>query len=196
MPQNSDTLTSAPPSHLAPPQSDLFCPQPHPHRPRNVNLIFEAEKAAGNFNQQIAIRLTTLFQAMPTFWLIMAWIILWIAANATIVHFDPLPWPLLLCLASVPQLPLMVVIMVGQGLLGRQQELQAEEQFNTTEKTYHDIEQIMTHLCTQDEELLRQTRLIVHLLKTSDLSETQLAAIEAAKDAPDQNGSSPTAGES
>jgi hypothetical protein len=38
-------------------------------------------------------------------------IVLWIAANATIVHFDPMPWPLLLCLASVPQLPLMIVMM-------------------------------------------------------------------------------------
>ena len=40
----------------------------------------------------------------------------------------------------------MIVIMVGQGLLGRQQELQAEEQFKTTITSYHDIEQIMEHL--------------------------------------------------
>ncbi|MDQ2716884.1 MAG: DUF1003 domain-containing protein [Chloroflexota bacterium] len=124
---------------------------------------------------------------MPTFWLIMAWIVLWIIANATIVHFDPLPWPLLLCLASVPQLPLMIVIMVGQGLLGRKQELQSEEQFNTTQRTYHDIEQIMTHLTVQDEELLRQTHMIIHLLRTNGITPEQLADIQNLADANARN---------
>ena len=78
----------------------------------------------------------------------------WIAANATIVRFDPIPWPLLLALASVPQLPLMIVIMVGQGLLGRKQELQAEEAYQTTLKSFHDVEQIMAHLDAQDEKIL------------------------------------------
>ncbi len=153
----------------------LFNTVPLPHKPLNVNVIFEAEKAAAGFNKRVAIRLTKLFSAMPTFWLIVAWIALWIAANATIVHFDPLPWPLLLCLASVPQLPLMIVIMVGQGLLGRQQELQSEEQYKTTIETYHDIEQIMAHLSAQDEEILRQTHMIEHLLRAAGFSPEQVA---------------------
>jgi uncharacterized membrane protein len=152
----------------------LFESKLHPHQPRNVNLLIEAEKAASSFNQKVAVGMTRLFSAMPTFWLIMAWIVLWIVANATIVHFDPMPWPLLLCLASVPQLPLMIVIMVGQGLLGRQQELQAEEQFNTTVKTYHDIEQIMEHLSAQDAELLKQSHMLMHLLRASGISPEQV----------------------
>jgi len=144
--------------------------------PRNVNLVFEAEKAAASFNKKVAIGMTTVFQAMPTFWLIIGWIVLWIAANATIVHFDPLPWPLLLTLASVPQLPLMIVIMVGQGLLGRKQELQSEEQFNTTMKTYHDIEQIMEHLSAQDTELLKQSHMLFHMLKASGIVPEDLLA--------------------
>jgi hypothetical protein len=71
------------------------------------------------------------------------------------------------------KLPLMIVIMVGQGLLGRQQELQSTEQFNTTIKTYHDIEQIMTHLSAQDEEILRQTHMITHLLKAAGIPPEQ-----------------------
>ncbi|HVB74707.1 MAG TPA: DUF1003 domain-containing protein [Ktedonobacteraceae bacterium] len=152
----------------------LYKHTPYPHVPKNVNAIHEAEKAAGNFNQKIAVGLTSVFQAMPTFWLIIAWIVLWIAANATIVHFDPLPWPLLLCLASVPQLPLMIVIMVGQGLLGRKQELQSEEQYNTTMKTYHDIEEIMQHLVAQDAELLRHTKMLIHLLSAAGITPEQL----------------------
>ncbi|HYK84975.1 MAG TPA: DUF1003 domain-containing protein [Ktedonobacteraceae bacterium] len=166
------------PTHLHK-RSILFKSTPHPYKPRNVNLIHEAEKAAGTFNQKVAVGMTSVFQAMPTFWLIMAWIVLWIAANATIVHFDPLPWPLLLTLASVPQLPLMIVIMVGQGLLGRKQELQSEEQYNTTMKTYADIEQIMQHLSAQDDELLKQSHMIMHLLMASGITAEQLAEIQA-----------------
>lgn len=129
--------------------------QQYPHVPRNINLIHEIEKRSSGINMSVAVTMTKLFQAMPTFWLILTWIVVWIFANATIVHFDPAPWPLLLCLASVPQLPLMVVIMVGQGLMARHQELQAEEQYRTTQKTYADIEQIMQHLDAQDETLLK-----------------------------------------
>jgi uncharacterized membrane protein len=159
----------------------LFENSIHPHEPRNVNLVHEAEKAAGNFNQRVAIWMTELFSSMQTFWLIMAWIVLWIAANATIVHFDPLPWPLLLCLASVPQLPLMIVIMVGQALLGRKQELQADEQYNASIKGFHDIEQIMDHLSAQDEELLKQSNMIVHLLRTAGVPPEQVAVIQSSR---------------
>lgn len=171
----------------------LFRHTPHPHQPKNANLLFEAEKAAGNANQKVAVWMTKLFQAMPTFWAIMAWIVLWIAANATIVHFDPLPWPLLLALASVPQLPLMIVIMVGQGLLGKQQEIQANEQYNTTLKTYHDIEEVMKHLAAQDEEILRQTHMIMHLLQVAGIPPEQF--ITPSVQIGDGNGQSTTAKE-
>ena len=161
-------------THLETLRRGLFRSSPSLHKPVNTNLIFEAEKAAGNFNQQVAVGMTKLFSAMPTFWLIMLWIVLWIAANATIAHFDPMPWPLLLCLASVPQLPLMIVIMVGQGLLGRRQELQAEEQYQTTMKMYHDMEQIMAHLASQDEAMLTQTHMLMHLLQANGIAPEQL----------------------
>lgn len=117
--------------------------QPHPHTPRNVNKTHRAEQAASNFNQAVALAMTRLFQSMRLFWCILAWVVLWIVANATVVHFDPLPWPMLLALASVPQLPLMIVIMVGQGLLARHQELQADEQYAITQKMYADSETII-----------------------------------------------------
>lgn len=164
------------PHHLS---SALFHHEPHQHKPRNVNVLHEAEKAAGGFNQKVAVGMTGIFQAMPTFWLIITWIVLWIIWNAVAVaslRFDPLPWPLLLALASVPQLPLMIVIMVGQGLLGRKQELQSDEQFRTTMSTYHDIEQIMQHLVAQDTELLRHAHMLTHLLEKNGITLQQLEA--------------------
>jgi uncharacterized membrane protein len=157
----------------------LFSYARYPHQPRNVNLIFEAENAAGNFNQKVAVGMTKMFSAMSTFWLITAWIALRILVNATIIRFDPLPWPLLLCLASVPQLPLMIVIMVGQNLLGRKQELQAAEQYETTMKTYNDIEQIMSHLSSQDEEILQQTYMIMYLMQADGISPEPFLASQA-----------------
>ncbi len=129
---------------------------PHPHFARNVNRLAKKEQQSANFNQKIAVGMTKLFSAMPTFWLILAWIALWIVINSRVAHFDPLPFPLLLALASIPQLPLMIVIMVGQSVLARHQELQAEEQFATSQHSFHDIEQIVQHLDRQDQELLKQ----------------------------------------
>lgn len=146
---------------LAPQHHELFRYEPPLHRPRNINLIQKAEKAAGGFNQRVAVGLTNIFQAMSTFWLMLTWILIWILGNCTFWHFDPLPWPLLLCLTSVPQLPLMVVIMVGQGLLGRKQELQAEEAFSITMSNAYDIEQVKLHLSAQDAQLLTQHTLLL-----------------------------------
>jgi uncharacterized membrane protein len=166
------------PKHHTIQLTSLFQHNPFPHKPRNVNLIIEAEKKEAGFNQKIAIGMTNLFQSMWTFWAILAWIVLWIILNLLPFAWDRLPWPLLLCLASVPQLPLMIVIMVGQGLLGRKQELQSEEQYNTTMKTYHDIEEIMQHLSAQDTELLKQSHMIIHLLKASGIPLEQVTSIQ------------------
>ncbi len=152
----------------------LFHHQPHQHQPRNINLIHEAEKAAAGFNQRVAVGMTQVFQSMITFWIILSWIVGWILLNFLPLAWDRLPWPLLLCLASVPQLPLMIVIMVGQGLLSRKQELQADEQFHTTMSTYHDIEEIMKHLAAQDAELLRHAHMLIHLLEKNGISLQQL----------------------
>jgi uncharacterized membrane protein len=170
MATDANTTAEQPAPHA---ERQLFVHTPHRLATRNVNVIHEAELAAGNFNQKVAVGLTNLFQAMPTFWAIIAWFVLWIGANATIAHFDPIPWPLLLTLASIPQLPLMIVIMVGQGLLGRKQELQSEEQFNTTQNTYNDIKQVMQHLSAQDDELVKQTRMLIALMEAAGVGTKQ-----------------------
>ena len=112
--------------------------EPHFHQPRNINYLHKAEIKAGSLNRRVAVGMTEMLSAMPTFWLVLSWIVLWIVANATIAHFDPLPWPLLLCLASVPQLPLMIVLLVSQNEQGRHHELQADEQYHMTQKICHD----------------------------------------------------------
>ena len=41
-------------------------------------------------------------------------------------------------------------------------------------KTYHDIEEIMQHLVAQDAELLRHTKMLIHLLSAAGITPEQL----------------------
>jgi hypothetical protein len=153
----------------------LFHNEPHQHQPRNVNLVHEAEKASSGFNQKLAIGLTKAVGTM---------ICAYIFAVLAIIgypgfHATATQWVQWISQTFI-QLVMLSVIMVGQSILGRQQELQADEQFHTTMSSYHDIEQIMQHLSAQDDELLRHTHMLMHLLEKSGISLQQLEAEGAA----------------
>ena len=151
----------------------LFSNEPHQHQPRNVNLLHETEQAASGFNSRLAVALT---KGVGTMWTAYIFTVL-----AIIGLFGLLGWlnPFTFLLATwvsqqFLQLVLLPVIMVGQNVLGRKAELLADEQFRTTMSTYHDIEQIMQHLSAQDAELLRQARMLLHLLEKNGISLQQL----------------------
>ncbi len=50
--------------------------------------------------------------------------------------------------------------MVGQNVLGRKSELQADEAYATTMKSYSDIEAVMKHLDDQDKKIFALEQLI------------------------------------
>ncbi|MGH2510647.1 MAG: hypothetical protein ACRDHZ_25010 [Ktedonobacteraceae bacterium] len=153
----------------------LFHHEPHPHKPRNVNLLHNAEQTAEGINTKIAIILTNSVGSMWTAYLFV--VIAIVGLLAILGVFNALT-ALLVAWASqtLIQLVLLPVIMVGQNVLNRKAELQAEEQFNTTMSTYHDIEQVMQHLVAQDAELLRHARMLEHLLEKNGISIQQLEA--------------------
>ena len=127
---------------------------PHPHKPTNVALLHQQEQKEGGFNTQVAIGMTKVLSSMITFWIVGLAIVVWIGLSFTSVGWDRMPWPLLLTIMNIPQISMMIGLGVGQGVLNRHQELQAEEAFQTTQKSYHDLEQIMAHLDAQDEKIL------------------------------------------
>ena len=155
--------------------SVLFHHEPHQHKPRNANLLYQAERAAGGFNEKLAIGLT---KSVGSMWTAYTFTVLAIVGLFAILGLLSPIVALLVAWSSqtLIQLVLLPVIMVGQNVLGRKAELQAEEQFNTTISTYHDIEQIMQHLAAQDAEILHQTKLITHLLEKNGISLQQLEA--------------------
>ena len=169
--------------------SVLFYHEPHQHQPRNVNLLHEAEQAASGFNTRVAVALT---KGVGTMWTAYAFVVLaFIGLFAILGLLNPIV-ALLVAWASQTflQLVFLPIIMVGQNVLGRKTELQADEQFRTTMSTYHDIEQVMNHLSAQDAELLRLTKhllaqdaellrhaqLLMHLLAKNGISLELLAA--------------------
>lgn len=133
----------------------------HKHTPRNVN---ELHKAEHGLNTRIAVTLTRIVGSMPTAYVF--------ALLALVGLFAILGWlsPIVVLLVAwlsqtFLQLVFLPILSVGQNVLGRHQELQAEEQFATTQKSYHDIEQIMQHLEAQDAELLRQSTMLLELME-------------------------------
>jgi uncharacterized membrane protein len=145
----------------------LFEHHPHPHIPRNINQVVRAGKTTNRytrFNENAAIWTTWLFSTMEMFWAMDLFIAVWMLGNSIgIWHFDPMPYPFLLFIINIPQLPLLPLLAIKQNVIDKKQSLSADEQFSTTQKTYHDIEQIVKHLEAQDQELLKQSSVLREL---------------------------------
>lgn len=141
----------------------LYIHVPHNHKPRNVNTLHQ-EQQSSSVNQRLAMWLTAKVNTMPT-----AYIFAALAVIGLFGLLNLLP-PFVFLLATwisqqFLQLVFLPVLGVGQAVLGKHQELQADEAFNTTMKTYNDIEQIMLHLNKQDEKILEIDERILKVLE-------------------------------
>jgi uncharacterized membrane protein len=127
---------------------------PHPHQPRNVNKLHKEQLAAAGINARIAVGLT---KHVGTMWTAYSFAVLAIIGLFAILGLlTPIVALLVAWLSQTfIQLVLLPIIMVGQNVLGRHAELMAEEQYNTTKKTYADIESTMKHLDDQDALILK-----------------------------------------
>jgi len=164
--------TKAHPHHNT---SALFHHEHHPYQPRNVNLLHKAEQKSAGVNTRIAATLT---KSVGTMWMAYAFMALAVVGLLAILGLlSPIVALLVVWISQTfLQLTLLPIIMVGQNVLGRKAELQADEQFNTTMSSCNDIENIMQHLSAQDAELLRHTRMLIHLLEKNGISLQQLEA--------------------
>ena len=151
--------------------------RPHPHRARNPH---QEVKAGFGLQDRIALTITAAIGTMYAVYAFAIFMAGWMLFQVVSGHaaFDPYPFAFLLFLGNIIQLLLMPLIMVGQNLQGRHSEARATEEFETTQKTFADLETTMAHLDAQDRELLRQTamlRAIVEKLVPPD----ELANLEA-----------------
>ncbi len=133
------------------------------HHPKNVNAIHRSQLG---LQDKIAVTLTAAVGTMYAvyfFIIILAGWMLWQTKFAE-QPFDPYPFAFLLFLGNIIQLLLMPLILVGQNIQNRHAEIRAEEEFKTTESIYKDIEHIIARLDEQDQELLKQTKLLEDLV--------------------------------
>lgn len=129
----------------------LFDHQHAQHQPRNVNEVHAAERLSTN--DRIALFICKNIGTM-----ICAYIFTGIGIMSLVgaVTGNALLAATFGALSSyLLQLVLLPIIIVGQNVQARHSELMAEEQFATTQKTYHDTEQLAKHLEAQDALLLR-----------------------------------------
>lgn len=143
---------------------------PHPHTSHKVTITM-AEQALKGFNMKIAVAITRGLGTM-----ICAYIFA-ILAIIGFPGFNATPTQYVQWISQTfIQLVALSVLAVGQQVLSKQGELMAEEQYHTTMNSYHDIEQVMQHLCAQDAELLRHAKMLEHLLEKNGISLQQLEA--------------------
>jgi hypothetical protein len=114
------------PAHPHHHTSALFDHEHHPYQPRNVNLLHEAEQKAAGVNTKIAVTLTKSAGTMWTAYTFMALAV--VGLMAILGLLSPIVALLVVWISQTfLQLTLLPIIMVGQNVLGRKSELQAEE---------------------------------------------------------------------
>ncbi len=158
--------------------TSLFQHNPYPYKPRNVNAVHRAKLEASGANTRIAVGLT---KGVGTMWTAYTFALLAIVGLLAILGvLSPLVATLVIWASQTfIQLVMLPILSVGQNVLGHHAELQADEQFNTTQKTYHDIEEIMQHLAAQDAELLKHTKMLIHLLSAAGITLEPIPGVEA-----------------
>ena len=77
--------------------------------------------------------------------------IAWIAlAEAGVQRFDPYPFAFMSFLSTLAQLIFMIVIMVGQDVLGRAADRRSEQTFLDAKAILHECRRMKARLTTQD----------------------------------------------
>lgn len=124
---------------------------PHPHKLKNANDVHAATQTG--LNARIAVTLTRVVGSMPTAY---TFVVLALCGLLAILGvLSPIVALLVAWLSQTfIQLVLLPVIMVGQNVLSKHQEAQADEMFATSQHSFSDIEQIMEHLDAQDGKIL------------------------------------------
>lgn len=143
----------------------LYDHQPHPHTPRNPNQVHQAKQQAKGFNARLAVYITT---HTGTMWCAYIFFGIGVGSLIGVLTNNALLAGVFGSVSSyILQLVLLPIILDGQNIQGERQEILAQETYETTMHNYHDTEQVIRHLNAQDEELLRQTALLLRLTSTA-----------------------------
>jgi uncharacterized membrane protein len=130
----------------------LLQSSPHPWiRRHRVQPPPQAIDQAVSVNGRIAAWLTQRLGSMWAFYLAGGTQVLWIGlALLRVQRFDPYPFAFMTFLSTLAQLIFMVVIMVGQDVLGRAADRRSEQTFLDAEAILHECRRMKARLTAQD----------------------------------------------
>jgi uncharacterized membrane protein len=125
---------------------------PHPWIERHrVHAPPQAIDHAVSFNGRIAAWLTQRLGSMWAFYVAAATQVIWIGlAAAGVQRIDPYPFAFMTFLSTLGQLVFMVVIMVGQDVLGRAADRRSEQTFLDAEAILHECRRMKARVTAQD----------------------------------------------
>jgi uncharacterized membrane protein len=132
--------------------ASLLESSPHPWIERHrVQPSPQATDQAVSVNGRIAAWLTQRLGSMQAFYLAAGTQVVWIvSAGAGIQRFDPYPFAFMTFLSTVAQLIFMIVIMVGQDVLGRAADRRSKQTFLDAEAILHECRRMKARLSAQD----------------------------------------------
>jgi uncharacterized membrane protein len=130
----------------------LLQSSPHPWIQRHrVQPPPQAIDQAVSVNGRIAAWLTRRLGSMWAFYLAAGTQVVWIGlAQLRVQRFDPYPFAFMTFLSTLAQLIFMVVIMVGQDVLGRAADRRSEQTFLDAEAILHECRRMKARLTAQD----------------------------------------------
>lgn len=109
-------------------------------------------KTLNKFNDWLAVKITSYFGSMWAFYVLIAWMFLWMAAasnNLWLFAHDKYPFQFLLFLSNLVQLFALPVIIVGQNVISRKQDAHRAQ----TEAAQSQHEELMEQHATHLEEM-------------------------------------------
>ncbi len=126
--------------------------RPHPWIERHrVQRPPRALDQAVSVNGRIAARLTQRLGSMWAFYAAAGTQVVWMGlAAAGVQRFDPYPFAFMTFLSTLAQLIFMIVIMVGQGVLGRAADRRSEQTYLNAEAILHECQRMEARLTAQD----------------------------------------------
>jgi uncharacterized membrane protein len=126
--------------------------RPHPWIERHrVQEPPQAQDQAVNLNGRLAAWLTARLGTMWAFYAAAATQLIWIGLFlAHVQRLDPYPFAFMTFLSTLAQLVFMLVIMVGQDVLGRAADRRSEQTFLDAEAILYECQRMKTRLTAQD----------------------------------------------
>jgi uncharacterized membrane protein len=125
---------------------------PHPWIERHrVQDPPQATDQAETRNDRIAARLTQRLGTMTAFYVAAGTQVAWVVLSRADSHwFDPYPYWFMSFLSTLAQLVFMIVIMVGQDVLGRAADRRSKQTFFDAEAILHECRRMEARLTAQD----------------------------------------------